>query len=164
MSLLTYKNKDNIAINKQDLTMYGLKFIDNGLEIEGQFGSSFSINTNNNILINKTGEGFTFSLRFAKKVNGIYDAMDDVPFLKHILELFTQQEVNELQIGTKFIYCTTTGGRMIRQTKNNTITTIIIFSFLLIHFLLYIFYFIADIELKELVILVNPINTKGIIK
>lgn len=124
MSLLTYKNKENIFLNNKDISIYNLKFIDNNLEIEGQFGSSYSLSINNNILINKIGDGFKFSLRFIRIVNGEFNAMDDETFLRYILHLFNNEEVNQLQIGNKYIYCTTVGGRMIRQTKNNTIIEI----------------------------------------
>lgn len=121
----TYRNKNKIIYNGWDLAeWYDLYVVDEDTTIENQLGSTGTVNINNNAFVKVDKENFTFTLKFIRKDNkGNICSLDDRylgrPFLDEVNRIiFSDKEINILQIGSRTYYVVPIGGSLIRYSRN----------------------------------------------
>lgn len=121
----TYRNKNKIIWNGWDLSeWYDLYVVDADITLENQLGATGIVNINNNAFINVDKENFTFTLKFIKKDNkGNICSLDDKylgrPFLDEVNRIiFSDKEINILEIGSRIYYVVPIGGTLRRHSRN----------------------------------------------
>lgn len=120
----TYGKKDTIIYNGYNLReMYDLYVVDEDITLENQLGVKQTVNVNNNTFVNVDKENFTFTLKFIRKINGQVSSLDSMylgrPFLDEINRIiFSDKEINILEIGGRIYYVVPISGTLRRHSKN----------------------------------------------